>query len=356
MKLLHVTATHLKPEGGVPVVLKNLVTEQNAIPSFEAKVVSVVATVDGMQSNYFEYVKLQNFENYINKYNPDVVILHSFFYIQYNCIVSILYKKHIKYYIQPHGSFGKAALEKSKWKKLIANNTIFRKQITRAYGYIFLNEAEKEDSRYRSLNDVIIPNGIITDNISNDIHNSEKIKFYYIGRYDINHKGLDYLFSALDILDLRKEKFSFEFWGNGEGKNIDFMKQKAQKYQYINVKINNAIYGETKNLLLEQIGPMILTSRYEGFPMTILEAWGYGNPCLVTSGTNMAEETYDHKIGWKVELDAEAIANGIEKAYKEYFFNRDYYIRNCKEFVKKHYSWKNIAEQSYMCLKNQSNI
>ena len=54
MKLLHITATHLKPDGGVPVVLKELVTEQNKINNFESRVISVVASVEEMHSPYFE--------------------------------------------------------------------------------------------------------------------------------------------------------------------------------------------------------------------------------------------------------------------------------------------------------------
>ena len=136
MKLLHVTATHLKPDGGVPVVLKNLVSEQNRIENFRVKVISLVAPVDEMDSPYFEYVGISNFEKKIDEFCPDLVILHSFYYIVYNHVVHILNKKNIRYYIEPHGSFGKAALNKSKIKKIIANNTVFKSQLSNAYGFI----------------------------------------------------------------------------------------------------------------------------------------------------------------------------------------------------------------------------
>lgn len=49
MKILHITATHLKPDGGVPIVLKKLVIEQNKIDNIKSTVISLVADVDDMQ-------------------------------------------------------------------------------------------------------------------------------------------------------------------------------------------------------------------------------------------------------------------------------------------------------------------
>lgn len=354
MKLLHITATHLKPEGGVPVVLKELVTEQNKIKGFTAKVISLVAPVDSMDSEYFEYVNKISFEKYILCYRPDCAILHSFHYMEYNYVVTVLNRYGIRYYIEPHGSFGTAAMRKSWLKKRIANLTVFRKQISKAYGFIFLNEAEKNNSVYRTNNDVIIPNGIRSDSVytgeTNDNVNPNQVEFYYIGRYDINHKGLDYLFDALDLLDEGENKYVINLWGKGDDKSTEYINRRIGQYSHIVVKQNGPIYGDEKNKSLEQIGPMILTSRYEGFPMTILEAWSYGNPCIVTKGTNVKEEVEMNGLGWGVELEPRAIADGIICAAKEYSSNRKYYVKTCKAYVQQIYDWRVIAEQSYSLL------
>ena len=97
---------------------------------------------------------------------------------------------------------------------------------------------------------------------------------------------------------------------------------------------------------------MLLTSRYEGFPMTILEAWSYGNPCLVTPGTNVADEIAINNLGWTVNLTADSIADGIKKALKDYSVSRADYVSRCKEYVCKNYSWKIIAKTSYKLLNN----
>lgn len=346
MRLLHITATHLNPAGGVPVVLKNLVEEQNKITGFEARVLSLTAKVNNMDSIYFDILDKNTFKKYLEKYNPNVVILHSFFYMAYNNVVNELVKMKIPYFIEPHGSFGNAAMHKSHLKKIIANSTIFRKQIKCAKGFIFLNESELEDSIYRTKNDLIIPNGISIKDMNRQITTTRKPFMYFIGRYDINHKGLDYLISALEILEARKKNFKVVFWGNGEDDAIAGLKEKISLFKHVEVEFNGPIFGEDKDKELEMCGPMLLTSRYEGFPMTILEAWKYGNPCLVTPGTNVYKEICKNKLGWGVDLNADSIANGIEKAIVDYEQDRNNYITRCKDYVAKNYTWSSIAVNS----------
>lgn len=347
MRLLHITATHLKPDGGVPVVLKELADAQNEIDDFEVKVISVVAPVDEMNSKTFEYVPKKSFSRYVLEFDPDFAILHSFFYVDYNWVVNELFNKNVRFFIEPHGSFGKEAMKKSHMKKIVANSTIFRKQLERSSGYIFLNRAEYEDSVYHKKYDMIIPNGVKCVQNKKLKNNCEDVTIYFIGRYDINHKGLDFLFDALDLLEMEKYRCSFAFWGKGNAKANEYIETRIKKYKYVLVSKKDSIYGEKKDLQLEQLGPMILTSRYEGFPMTILEAWTYGNPCIVTPGTNVSDEIVENELGWVTEMTAIDISICIKTAIEQYGKYRQEYIKRTKEYVEKKYSWKKIARKSY---------
>lgn len=347
MKLLHITATHLNPTGGIPVVLKNLVEEQNNINGVESRVLSLSETTNNINSAYFDILNKMTFKNYVANFNPSVVILHSFFYIAYNNVVNVLTKMNIPYFIEPHGSFGTEAMNKSYLKKRIANNIIFRKQIKCAKGFIFLNESEKAASVYKTQNDIVIPNGIIVRNFKKNIVEYKNPIIYFIGRYDIHHKGLDYLISALEILEAKKKTYKIFFWGSGDEKSINFLKGKICNFKNISVDISGPLFGIEKDEVLENRGLMVLTSRYEGFPMTVLEAWNYGNPCLVTPGTNVSNEVRDNGLGWCVKLDAQSIADGIEMAVNDYTNNRVTYIKRCKTYVYNKYKWKEIAKLSY---------
>lgn len=351
MKLLHITATHLNLAGGIPVVLRDLVSAQNEIDDFEARVLSLKADISAMNSQFFDFLGDGSFDNYVEEYKPDVVIFHSHYYFEYLRLYRSLVKKNIPYFIEPHGSFGKAALQKSRIKKWIANNILLRNFMKSAYGYIFLNEAEKNDAQFKTNHDHIIPNGIDTGRIKNAVCLQEPWSFYFIGRFDVNHKGLDYLFDALEILDKRGEKVSVKLFGTGTEEEVEYVNNRINSLNSIIVANCGPIYGEEKTKALEQCGIMLLTSRYEGFPMTVLEAWEYGNPCIVTPGTNVAEEIAENGLGWKTELNANDIALSIKKATQEYEEARTHFVVTCKNYVASKYSWAEIAQRSFEELK-----
>lgn len=347
VKLLHITATHLNLTGGIPVVLRELVNAQNKIEGFEARVLSVVADVFEMKSQYFDHMGNKFFEEYICGFLPDVVIFHSHYYFEYLKLYKTLIKLGIPYFIEPHGSFGKAALQKSKYKKLVANEVLLRSFMKKAKGYIFLNEREKADSKYRTGCDLVIANGINADEILEEYESKEQWSFYFIGRFDISHKGLDYLFDALDILEQKGEAIRLELYGTGPEENIAYINNRIRKYSSLQVTNCGPVYGAEQKELLEKRGVMVLTSRYEGFPMTVLEAWKYGNPCLVTAGTNVKDEVVAHQLGWGTDLNSNSIANAILQAQKDYSLRKEEYIRNCKSYVKNMYSWDHLAQVSY---------
>lgn len=351
VRLLHITATHLNPAGGVPVVLRELVQEQNRIEGFVARVLSLVAPVDQMNSEFFDILNGRSIAEYIDVYKPNIVILHSFYYLEYNRVVKVLLKKKIPYLIEPHGSFNKYGMRKSRVKKLVANHTIFRRQIKGAKAFVFLNEAEKNTSVYRKDLDLIIPNGYDSSKITWDKQSRATNKLYYIGRYDIKEKGINYFFDALEIIDKKEEKICVEFWGKGDKSSTKYIKDRISKFKNICVKENGPLYGTDQNIELEQLGPMILPSRHEGLPMTVLEALAYGNPCIVTPGTNMHVEISDGKLGWATELDPNSIAKTIIVAMREYDEHMSEYVSRCKQYISTKYSWSKIAKNSYekMC-------
>ena len=252
--------------------------------------------------------------------------------------------------IEPHGTFGKQAMKKSFLKKTIACYSIFYKMIKNACGYIYTNEAEWKNSCFKKAKIAVIPNGVDLSLISNDkekyVSQIKQPIFYFLGRFDIHHKGLDCLFEALSIIDNKRFPLTFKVYGVGNHKQTDFIDSYIQRYKYINVSNMGVIYGEFKKKALEEANICVLTSRYEGSPMTILDALVYGNPCVVTDGTNMSEELESNGIGWRTGMDPNSIARTIIMAYEDYMTNPSEFVKKCKNHVIAHYDWKNIAEKS----------
>ena len=350
MNILHVTATKLKPSSGVTGVLVNLSNYQNNIEGVTARVLSLDAPVSCVKSDLFDNLGNETFKEYITRFAPDIVIIHDFYYFSYAKIAYILRGMNIPYLLEPHGAFGSNAVKKSYLKKMAANSTVFYKLIHKAKAHVFTNQHEKYDTIYKSMNSIIIPNGIERKTVIESKKKTQEScltpSFYFLGRYDINHKGLDYLFDALDILDNEKLDINVYFYGIGSDSELKYVNQRISKLRYIKAHECGQIYGEEKKKALEDSNILLLTSRYEGSPMTILDALSYGNMCLITPGTNVADEIVDNQLGWKAELDAESIASTIRQSIKEYRVNGLNLSEHCKEYVLQHYSWDEIAKES----------
>lgn len=340
----------LSPNSGIPAVLKQLSDSQNSIGGVESKVLSLKGEVDRIDSPHFVYLGSEPFATFLESYRPDIAIIHSFFHVEYVQVVRDLVKNNIPFFVEPHGSFGHQAMKKSRVKKTIANATIFRQQIKASVGYIFTNYAEQADSVYRTEHDLVIPNGVLPSVVnSSKGKNEETIGnpiIYFLGRYDINHKGLDYLFGALDLLEKRQANIKVRLYGTGSEEQLQYVNERIKNYKKMDVSNCGTIYGEDKKKALEACNILILTSRYEGSPMTILDGFSYGNPCIVTPGTNVAEEVNAHRLGWVTKLEVDEIAECIEKAIQEYRDNALKYYNNCKQYVMDNYTWDKVAQCS----------
>lgn len=353
MKILHVTAIgFLVPNSGVPAVLKSLIEEQNKIEGVEARVVSLRSKVDAVNSPYFDELSEDKMEDYLLKYKPDVAIFHTIYYIKFVKFARHMKELHIPFIIEPHGSFGKQAMKKSHIKKIVAIHTLFKSLVKDSIGYIYTNIAEKEDSVFSKEKESIVPNGVIKSLVL-----EAKIKsynqqtnpiFYYLGRYDIHHKGLDYLMDALSILDEKKQAIKVCFYGVGNKTELSFINGRINNFKYVKALEKGIIYGPEKKKALEEAHILLLTSRYEGSPMTVLDGFCYGNPCVVTPGTNVADEVVDNGLGWKAELTAESIAECIVRAKDEYVSNPQTYFSRCQRYVLDNYTWEMMAKLSVL--------
>lgn len=353
MKILHITAmSPLSPNSGIPAVLKQLTDAQNNIDGVESRVLSLVGDVDKIESTYFHFLGKEKVGQYIKREKPDIAIIHSFFHIEFVKTVKALLQNQVPFCNEPHGSFGANAMKSSALKKIIANKTIFAEQLKKAKSYIFTNCAEKNNSIYHTPNDLIIPNGVLQETVNNSREKaSDSYKnptLYFLGRFDIDHKGIDYLFDSLDVLEKRKIPVNIKFFGIGDNKQEDYVRRRLGNLNVVNAQNCGTIYGEKKKMTLESCNILVLTSRYEGSPMTVLDGLSYGNPCIVTPGTNVADEIASNKIGWKTSLDATEIADTIVRAIEEYRQDGEIMFARCKKYVLDNYSWDKIAKQSVL--------
>jgi poly(glycerol-phosphate) alpha-glucosyltransferase len=73
-------------------------------------------------------------------------------------------------------------------------------------------------------------------------------------------------------------------------------------------------FGEQKDQLLRAASAFILPSFSEGLPMSVLEAWAYGLPVLMTDHCNLPEG-FANNAAIRIGTDVESIAAGLRTLF-----------------------------------------
>lgn len=298
----------------------------------------------------------------------DVFHLHAGYYGFETLLVAQLARfMGIPYVYSPHGAFGFLNIKSEDLKK-----SIFRKIL----GLKFLNGAKwvhvfsQRDIRLLRRYGVstrikIFPNGIPKrEHLSPDAppwiddlsYTCEgRITLGFLGRLDIMVKGLDVLLEGLSVAinKYRMTNLHLLIAGPDWYGAIPRLKAMAIKLGVSNnIKFLGDIPEEKVPHFFRQVDYLVISSRFEGFPLVFAEACAFGCPVIVSEGSNVADMVREHQIG----LVVDSFPNGLADVIKfggEHPELIDKMRANGKKLAKK-LSWEAIAEQ--MCIAYQEAI
>jgi poly(glycerol-phosphate) alpha-glucosyltransferase len=225
----------------------------------------------------------------------------------------------------PHGSLDAWALNNSRWKKRVAGWLFKDEQLRNATCFRALCVAEADAIRAYGLRQRIevVPNGVDLPEIltAEDTESTEgKKKLLFLGRIHPK-KGLigalrawaDSRNSASGIPNSQEWQFVIAGWDQGgheaelkmlcdelglriascelsEDLKLNSYKLKTSALlPDVDVVFFGPAFGEEKEALLRSAEAFILPSFSEGLPMSVLEAWAYGLPVLMTPECNLPE-------------------------------------------------------------------
>lgn len=352
MRVLHVLDCNKNGEiTGITEVVTNLYKNQSQLGHDIKLLFLHKCSAYGEHPDWYVLSRWSDFNRIVDDFAPDIVLFHSLYKLQYIVWSKFLNRKEIPYAIEMHGGSTISNQKKSFIKKKIANYLCFNSFVRNAAGVIYLNVAERDTSIFKDTKrEIIIPNGCEIPFQNGRLHKVTNIRhFIFLARIDINHKGLDILVDAISrIYDQIIGKCVFDFYGYVYD---DSFQRLIAPYGEI-LKYRGPVYGIEKQKAYEAGDIYVLTSRYEGMPMSILEALSYGLPCLITPQTNMSN-VIGEDAGWVTNCDPVSIANSIITILEESDEKLAVMRKNAKEAVKP-YSWENIAKLSidqYMQLK-----
>ncbi len=104
------------------------------------------------------------------------------------------------------------------------------------------------------------------------------------------------------------------------------------------------VFGETKDALLRQASAFILPSFSEGLPMSVLEAWSYRLPVLMTDECNLPEG-FAANASLRIGTDVESIAEGLRLLFESPISDLRSLGDNGRQLVSERFTWPMIASQ-----------
>lgn len=287
--------------------------------------------------------------------NEHTDIIHQqgiWMYYSYATLVEKKKNPKCKVIIEPHGMLDPWAVKNSAWKKKIVGRLFEYRNLRSADCIHALCQSEYESIRKFGLKNpvAIIPNGIdLPQTITYEERNGERKILLFIGRIHPK-KGIREMIEGLAILKERHSKVldSWEVhiagWDQlghtNELKRIVEAKKLTDK-----VKFLGPLFGEAKEKALCHANAFILPSFSEGLPMSVLEAWAYELPVIMTDYCNIPEG-FENRCAMKTEPTPEDIYEKLTTLFNMNTIELIEMGQRGKALVAKRFTWEVVARQT----------
>lgn len=292
---------------------------------------------------------LSEFEN--RYWKPDLLVFEGFYAFHPSFLLFSIIFSNIPYVIVPRCAFTIGDQGKKRLKKIVCNFLFYRWFSKKALAIQYLTKKEMEDSKGTWNSQFYIePNGIdVKTNTIRDHSADVPIRISYIGRLELYQKGLDVLLGGISCFkkmystdNLRIDIYGNSILGSAEKINNFIIENGLSKF----VKVHGPVFDKDKERILNSTDFFLLTSRYEGMPMGLLEACSYGIPAIITPGTNMSNEIQLMNAGIVCELTPDSISRALFNASKaDSITYRS--LSGGALSVANMYSWEEIAKNTH---------
>lgn len=287
--------------------------------------------------------------NILENLNPDIIHLQGLW--MYHSWAALKYrKKHpeVKIVIEPHGMLDEWAVRNSAWKKKIVGYIFEFENLRKADCFHALCNSELQSIRNFGLKNpvAIIPNGI---RLPKNRSINKKNIIQYVGRIHPK-KGLDLIVEAVLIIQKTKQKlltgWKVRIAGWNQNGYQEKLEQKISNYKISEYfEFSGPRFGLDKEVDLAESKAFILPSYSEGLPMSVLEAWSYGLPVIMSKFCNL-QEGFDAEAAIEVEITPESVADGIMQIISSSNENLYRIGLNGRNLVSRSFNWAFIADET----------
>ncbi len=280
----------------------------------------------------------------------DLMHLHGIWMDNQRASLCAQKKREIPVVISPRGMLDPWAVQNAAWKKRMVEHLFARESLERATCIHALCRSEAESIRSYGLQNpiAVIPNGVVLPELPEKEPGTEgRKRLLFLGRIHPK-KGLKELLQAWSMVQGSQSSFSQDWqliiagWDDG-GHEPELRKLVGELGIERTVEFPGPAYGADKDALLRSADAFILPSYSEGLPMSVLEAWSYAQPVLITEFCNLAEG-FEHNAALHIAPDADSIVEGLNKLFLLDGAGLRALGKNGRQLVEQRFTWRRIAK------------
>jgi len=188
----------------------------------------------------------------------------------------------------------------------------------------------------------VIPNGVVVASGESWERPLREKYFLFLGRLEIDQKGLDLLLLAFKAMK-DKSDVRLKIAGKGSEKELAAVKTMIKDNDLSKrVEILGKVGGEEKEKLLADCLALVLPSRFDTYPLVVLEAFAHAKPVVLFDLPQLSWLPGNASIKaecFQVDAYAKALASIIENEQARQEMGRD-----AREFAKNN-TWDNVYDK-----------
>lgn len=279
------------------------------------------------------------------KRRPDLVVFHEIYRPYFIKAYKELLREKIPYVIVPHGSLTKKAQLESRRKKQLGNLFFFDKFVKYSSTIQYMSDAERVRSIVGDHPYFVQGSGIDILGRKKEEFSKRGLKVIYVGRLDVQVKGLDILLDAArDNRDLFIENdIRITIAGSDSKGGRHRILNSIKKYDLTDiVNLEGPIYGKKKIAKLLEHDIFAQLSRTEAQCLGLMEAMDIGLPSVVSPGSTFFEIAKRHDVAIPCIGDSHDVA----EAFLFAAHNKDSLTdlsRKASLYIAENYSWNKVA-------------
>lgn len=248
-------------------------------------------------------------QEFIMEFKPSLLVINQGFNFNGVDLMAFAHNSEIRYVVVSH------AVNEGMWPNFSLRKKMqsgFRNSLKNYFVSQDNLEVTESQLGFRLENSEVVRNPFsVSFDVDLAYPQSENFNLACVGRYDFNAKGQDVLLRVLSMEKWKKRNLVINFYG--EGNDIENLKDLVAMYQInkVNIHSQTAITEIWKNNQ-----GLILTSRFEGLPIVIVEAMFSRRLVIVTDVSGNRELVKDNYTGFIASAPRpEYVDEALEKAW-----------------------------------------